>query len=72
MIASGNLLWSLVTRNVAGQSKKVTTYTAMFVSYATGAIVGPQVFVMRDAPRYVVAFSAHVGLYGELAERRQS
>lgn len=65
MIASGNLLWSLVTRNIAGQSKKVTTYTMMFLSYATGAIVGPQVFTARDAPRYIVAFSAHVGIYGE-------
>lgn len=63
VIASGNLLWSLVTRNIAGQSKKVTTYTMMFLSYATGAIVGPQVFTARDAPRYIVAFSAHVGIY---------
>lgn len=28
---------------VAGQSKKVTTLTLMFVAYATAACIGPQV-----------------------------
>lgn len=44
VIASGNLMWSLVTRNIAGQTKKVTTLTLMFVAYSVGAIIGPQVF----------------------------
>lgn len=80
-IVSGNLLWSLVTRNIAGQSKKVTTYTLMFCMFAAGNMVGPQVstfsallvyfakfkiFQSFDAPRYRTAFSVHIALYGEL------
>ncbi|KAK4687960.1 uncharacterized protein P7C73_g2148, partial [Tremellales sp. Uapishka_1] len=63
VIASGNLLWSLVTRNIAGQSKKVTTLTLMFVAYAVGAIIGPQIFQSKDSPRYHTAFAVHIALY---------
>ncbi|GFZ51514.1 hypothetical protein JCM24511_09281 [Saitozyma sp. JCM 24511] len=63
VIVSGNLLWSLLTRNVAGQTKKVTVFTLMFVAYALGAIIGPQIFQARDAPRYHTAFAVHIALY---------
>ncbi|RSH95477.1 hypothetical protein EHS25_000569 [Saitozyma podzolica] len=63
VIVSGNLLWSLLTRNVAGQTKKVTVFTLMFVAYALGAIIGPQIFQSRDAPRYHTAFAVHIALY---------
>jgi len=62
-IVSGNLLWSLVTRNIAGQSKKVTTYTSMFIMFAAGNMVGPQIFQSFDGPRYHTAFSVHIALY---------
>jgi len=75
VIVSGNLLWSLVTRNVgrsskrssltlAGQSKKVTTLTLMFAAFAIGNIIGPQVFQAKDAPLYHTAFAVHIALYG--------
>ena len=70
VIVNGNLLWSIVTRNVAGQSKKTTVLTLMFIFYAVGAIIGPQVFVASDAPRYHNAFAAHIALYGMCALRR--
>ena len=84
-IVSGNLLWSLVTRNigkqlyksfrlsqlkllfrVAGQTKKTTVFTLMFVAFALGNIIGPQVFRSKDMPRYHHAFASHIALYGAL------
>jgi len=52
--------------SVAGQSKKVTTLTLMFVAYALGNIIGPQVFQSTDAPKYHNAFAVHLALYGAL------
>ncbi|CAD6577491.1 MAG: hypothetical protein TREMPRED_001963 [Tremellales sp. Tagirdzhanova-0007] len=62
-IVSGNLLWSLVTRNIAGQTKKTTVFTLMFVAFALGNIIGPQVFRSTDSPRYHNAFAGHIALY---------
>jgi hypothetical protein len=38
-----NLLWSLISRNIAGQTKKSVVNTGAFIAYATGCIIGPQV-----------------------------
>ena len=69
MVASGNLLFSLVSRNIAGQTKKVTCLTILFIAYALGNILGPQVFQATDKPRYHNAFAAHIALYGEWRKR---
>nr|XP_019012533.1 uncharacterized protein I206_02028 [Kwoniella pini CBS 10737]OCF51314.1 hypothetical protein I206_02028 [Kwoniella pini CBS 10737] len=63
VIAAGSLLYSIVTRNIAGQTKKATTSAMLFVTYGAGCIIGPQVFRAKDAPRYKLAFSVHIGLY---------
>ncbi|CAM1501519.1 Fc.00g035030.m01.CDS01 [Cosmosporella sp. VM-42] len=60
------LALSMISRNVAGQTKKATVVTANFVSWATAAAVGPQVFLSWDAPRYFIAFSTHLGCYSVL------
>ncbi|OQD89607.1 hypothetical protein PENANT_c002G06917 [Penicillium antarcticum] len=57
------LTLSMVSRNVAGQTKKATVVAATFVSWAAGNAIGPQVFLDTDAPRYHIAWSVHLACY---------
>ncbi|EAW13557.1 putative 2-ketogluconate transporter [Aspergillus clavatus NRRL 1] len=57
------LCLSMVSRNIAGATKKSTVVAATFVSWAVGNAIGPQVFLDRDAPRYFIAFGVHLGCY---------
>lgn len=45
---------SVVTSNVAGFTKKSVVTNLIFVSYCAGNIVGPQLFVSSEEPRYPV------------------
>ncbi|RAH41027.1 putative MFS transporter [Aspergillus brunneoviolaceus CBS 621.78] len=63
-LAEGNLIISLVTRNIGGQTKKGITMTMIFVGWAVGNLVAPQVFQNSDAPRYLHGFLAHIVIYG--------
>ncbi|KAF3401882.1 hypothetical protein F1880_009907 [Penicillium rolfsii] len=57
------LCLSMVSRNVAGQTKKATVVAATFISWAAGNAIGPQVFLDWDAPRYHIAWSVHLACY---------
>jgi hypothetical protein len=75
---------SLLSRNVAGQSKKTVAVALNFIIWAAGTaigevaaevlepqqcangVIGPQVFLARDSPRYFIAFSTHIGCYALL------
>ncbi|AOA61286.1 Allantoate permease [Komagataella phaffii CBS 7435] len=61
-----NLGLSLLSRNIAGQSKKSFCTAFNFVGWAVGNCVGPQVFRAQDAPRYLTAFGTHMGCYAAL------
>jgi hypothetical protein len=61
--AAQTLAMSLLSRNVGGQTKKTVCVAANFIAWATGNAIGPQVFLTRDAPRYFIAFSTHLGCY---------
>lgn len=37
----------------------------MFIMFAAGNMVGPQIFQSFDGPRYHTAFSVHIALYGQ-------
>ena len=63
-LAEGNMIISLVTRNVAGQTKKGITMTMVFVGWAVGNMIAPQIFQTSDAPRYIKGFIAHLCIYG--------
>lgn len=54
---------SLLSRNVAGQTKKSVSTASLFLAWAVGNMIGPQVFQSKDAPRYFTCFSAHMGCY---------
>ncbi|KAN0110890.1 major facilitator superfamily transporter [Hyaloscypha variabilis] len=61
--ACSGLALSLVTRNVAGQTKKSIVISVNFVFWATGNSIGPQVFQTKDAPRYFLALSIILGCF---------
>ncbi|KAL2814520.1 major facilitator superfamily domain-containing protein [Aspergillus cavernicola] len=64
ILAEGNLLFSLISRNVAGQTKKSTVLAITFIAWAAGNATAPQIFQSTDAPRYKNGFTAHFCLYG--------
>ncbi|KAG8691523.1 hypothetical protein FRC11_002113 [Ceratobasidium sp. 423] len=57
------LLLSLITRNIAGQTKKSVVLTMSLIAWAAGNMIGPQVFQTKDAPRYRVGFTVHLAFY---------
>jgi len=61
--AAQTLAMSLISRNIAGQTKKSVVVTCNFVAWAAGNAVGPQVFLAWNAPRYLVAFATHLRCY---------
>lgn len=62
-LAQGNMIISLVTRNIAGQTKKGITMTMLFVGWAVGNLIAPQIFQTSDAPRYLHGFISHLIIY---------
>jgi len=43
---------SLIASDVAGITKKTTVAAILFLAYCAGNIIGPQIFLSREAPRY--------------------
>lgn len=60
---TANLSMSLITRNVAGASKKTVTTATTFVFFCVGNAAGPQTFREKDAPRYMPAFATALVCY---------
>lgn len=61
--AAQTLSMSMISRNIAGQTKKTVIVAANFCAWCAGNAAGPQVFLTKDAPRYFIAFSTHMGCY---------
>lgn len=59
-----SLSLALLSRNVAGQTKKSIVIATNFVCWAAGNAIGPQVFRDKDAPRYYLAFAILLGCFG--------
>jgi len=53
-----------MSNNVGGRTKQVIASTLVFIAWALGNAIGPQVFRDHDKPRYIHAFIAHLVLYG--------
>lgn len=62
-LGTGCLIFSLISRNIAGQTKKSTTLTMTFLFWAAGNMTAPQIFQNSDKPRYTKAFTAHFIIY---------
>ncbi|KAK4500891.1 hypothetical protein PRZ48_009083 [Zasmidium cellare] len=63
-LAQGNMIISLLSRNIAGRTKKGITLTMTFIGWAVGNLIAPQIFQQNDAPRYMTGFIVHIGVYG--------
>ncbi|KAL1873991.1 hypothetical protein VTK73DRAFT_642 [Phialemonium thermophilum] len=60
------LALSMMSRNIAGQTKKSVVVAVNFIIWSTGNAIGPQVFLTWDGPRYFIAFATHLGCYSLL------
>lgn len=58
------MIISLISRNIAGQTKKSMVLAMTFVGWAAGNMAAPQIFQTSDAPRYTHGFIAHLCIYG--------
>ncbi|KAH8891120.1 major facilitator superfamily transporter [Thozetella sp. PMI_491] len=61
--ACSGLALALVTRNVAGQTKKSIVIATNFIFWAAGNSIGPQIFRSQDAPRYFLALAICLGCF---------
>ncbi|ETS59817.1 hypothetical protein PaG_06345 [Moesziomyces aphidis] len=57
------LAFSLLTRNVGGQTKRTVAIAINFIGWAAGNSAGPQLFRSTDAPHYRKAFAGQLGCY---------
>lgn len=55
---------SLIQANVAGRTKKTVFTSSVFVSYCVGNLIGPQVFLEHEAPRYRTGFAVILACFG--------
>ena len=54
---------SLISSNTAGYTKKTTVAALYLIFYCAGNIIGPQVYLAKDAPQYLPALEAGVVLW---------
>ncbi|KAJ6789423.1 hypothetical protein PWT90_10481 [Aphanocladium album] len=52
------LILSMLSGNIAGFTKKMTVNAMLFIAYCLGNIVGPQLFLEKEAPHYTTGFLA--------------
>ncbi|OCF36980.1 hypothetical protein I316_01578 [Kwoniella heveanensis BCC8398] len=53
----------VLSRNIAGQTKKSIAYATTFMAWGAGNAVSPQLFWNTWAPRYINTLYIHLGLY---------
>lgn len=49
-LAEGNMIFSLISRNIAGQTKKSTALAMTFIAWAAGNMTAPQVRFFYSGP----------------------
>lgn len=77
-------MYSWANLNASGSTKRVVTTATMFVAMCAGNIVGPQVYLSREAPHYrtglytamscwalLLVVAVGMGAYLKLLNRRQ-
>ncbi|KAF5210707.1 hypothetical protein E0198_003589 [Clavispora lusitaniae] len=60
------LCWIFMTANIGGSTKKTVTNGFWFVLYATGNIIGANIFYAREAPKYKSAMTALITCYSTM------
>ncbi|KAK6909677.1 hypothetical protein L486_00676 [Kwoniella mangroviensis CBS 10435] len=61
--ATNPSMYAMLSRNVAGQTKKSVVYAIFFVGWAGGNALGPQLFQAKWASRYINSLYIHIALY---------
>ncbi|KAL4907802.1 hypothetical protein BDW74DRAFT_166435 [Aspergillus multicolor] len=56
--------WSLITSNIAGQTKRTVASSLTLIAYCVGNMVGAQVFRTKDAPRYIAGTATCCACFG--------
>jgi hypothetical protein len=57
------MVLSLVASNFAGMSRKSTAAAGIFIAYSVGNLVGPQLFIDSEAPRYPTGFRGMIASF---------
>jgi ACS family allantoate permease-like MFS transporter len=52
------MLWSIIPLNTAGRTKKSFMSASVFIAYCAGNMVGSQIFLPSDAPKYLHGLTA--------------
>ncbi|RSH95742.1 hypothetical protein EHS25_000834 [Saitozyma podzolica] len=60
------LYYQLCSRNVAGHTKRVFAYAAVFTANGVGNAISSQLFQAQWAPRYMPTLYIHLGLYAAM------
>ncbi|KAI1781493.1 MFS general substrate transporter [Hypoxylon cercidicola] len=58
------LSWSIIPSNVGGRTKRTVIMAFSFLGYCSGNMVGSQIFLAKDAPRYIPATIVCAGCLG--------
>ncbi|RDA95285.1 hypothetical protein CP533_3452 [Ophiocordyceps camponoti-saundersi (nom. inval.)] len=62
--ANSPIIFSIISANTAGFSKKMTINAMAIMAYAAGNIIGPQLFIGSEAPAYTSGFLAIMACFG--------
>ncbi|KAF7557646.1 hypothetical protein G7Z17_g613 [Cylindrodendrum hubeiense] len=55
---------SLMASNIKGNTKKAAVSNAYFILYGVAAVIAPQLWQKRDAPRYIKGIGADIACFG--------
>ncbi|WOO83961.1 putative transporter [Vanrija pseudolonga] len=62
MVAAFNtpmfIIWPLMSANIAGRTKKTFNAACMIMAYSAGNVIGSQIMLPSDAPRYIKGLTA--------------
>jgi MFS family permease len=61
--AVNTAIFLMMSRNIAGQTKKSLVYGTTFMAWGAGNAIAPQLFWASWAPRYLPSLYIHLGIY---------
>ncbi|KIW05789.1 uncharacterized protein PV09_03000 [Verruconis gallopava] len=61
--ASAGVMYSLLSSNVAGYTKKTVAGTLFFISYCVSNIISPQTFLAKEAPHYTTGIAVSLAAF---------
>ncbi|KAI8719946.1 hypothetical protein NCS52_00438400 [Fusarium sp. LHS14.1] len=62
------LALTLPMGNVSGHTKRLTVNATIFLAYCIANIIGPQIFITREAPHYTTGYHAILGFERDRSE----